>query len=260
MELTISVLSEPGGRAVNEDAYGCWSSPTACFCVLSDGAGGHKGGAVASRLAVEHALAWFRRCQECSVEGVMKAIAAANTAIVDAQHSMPEYAEMRATIVVLAFDTERRSAIWGHVGDTRLYCFRSRRIVFQTRDHSVLQGMVDAGYMQLEELRSSPQRNVLLAALGDAEALEPCIHPSSFSVCDGDIFLLCTDGFWEHLDERNMEQELHTALSPETWLSQLEGAVRAQGGHLQDNYSALLVACRDYSMAGTESALDEDEA
>jgi len=260
MELTISVLSEPGGRAVNEDAYGCWSSPTACFCVLSDGAGGHQGGAVASRLAVEHALAWFHHCPECSAEGVAQAIEAANAAIVAAQHSMPEYAQMRATIVVLAFDTERGAAVWGHVGDTRLYCFRDQRIVFQTRDHSVLQGMVDAGYMQLEDLRSSPQRSVLLAALGDADALEPCIHPSAFSVKDGDVFLLCTDGFWEYLDERGMEQALQTAQRPETWLSQLEATVRAQGGHRQDNYSALLVACGDSSMAGAENALDEDEA
>lgn len=260
MELTISVLSEPGGRAVNEDAYGCWSSLTACFCVLSDGAGGHQGGAIASRLAVEHALGWFHRCPECSADGVLQAIEAANAAIVAAQHSMPEYSEMRATIVVLAFDTERGTAIWGHVGDTRLYCFRGQRIVFQTRDHSVLQGMVDAGYMQVGDLRSAPQRSVLLAALGDAEVLEPCIHPSAFSLSDGDLLLLCTDGFWEHLDERGMEQALHMAQSPETWLSQLEIAVRAQGGDRQDNYSALLVACRDYSMAASEGALDEDEA
>lgn len=255
MELQISVLSKPGGRAVNEDAYGCWSSAHACFCVLSDGAGGHKGGAVASKLAVEEALAWFRHSPECSAESVAQAIEAANQAIVVAQSSMPEYGEMRATIVVLALDSEQGVAFWGHLGDSRLYCFRGQRIILQTRDHSVLQNMVDAGYMQLEDLRNAPERSVLLAALGDARALEPRIQTSPFALSDGDFFLLCTDGFWEHLDEPAMEQALLTAASPEAWLRQLEGEVRAHGSARQDNYSAVLVACRDFSMASAEKAL-----
>jgi serine/threonine protein phosphatase PrpC len=61
MELKISVLSQPGGRAINQDAYGVWSNDSACFCVISDGAGGHLGGEVASRLAVKQVLDWF--CQ-----------------------------------------------------------------------------------------------------------------------------------------------------------------------------------------------------
>lgn len=260
MKLKISVLSNAGGRTVNEDAYGCWSGSTACFCVLCDGAGGHKGGAVASKLAVEQALAWFRLHPVCSVESVTQAIEAANAAIVDAQQKMPEYGEMRATIVALALDSEQGTAIWGHVGDSRLYCFRGQRIISQTRDHSVLQGMVDAGYMQLEDLRSSPQRSVLLAALGDARSLEPCIRPSAFAVADGDIFLMCTDGFWEHLDEAGMERALLAAESPQAWLSQMEGEVRALGGRQQDNYSAVLVACEDYSMANAEDALGAGEA
>ncbi|WP_028105126.1 PP2C family protein-serine/threonine phosphatase [Pseudoduganella violaceinigra] len=250
MDIKISVLSKPGGRAVNEDAYGCWSNRSACFCVLSDGAGGHKGGAVASRLAVEHALTWFRLRPECSAECVAQAIQAANAAVVDAQREMPEYGDMRATIVVLALDSERGTAVWGHVGDSRLYCFRGQRITFQTRDHSVLQGMVDAGYMQLEDLRHSPQRSVLQAALGDAKAFGPCIGPSSFPLKDGDVFLLCTDGFWEHLDEPGMERSLHEAESPHAWLDRMEVAVRAQESRQQDNYSAVLVACQDFSMAG----------
>jgi len=260
MELRISVLSNAGGRSVNEDAYGCWSSSTACFCVLCDGAGGHKGGAAASKLAVEQALAWFRQRPECSAECVSQAIEAANTAIVDAQRSMPEYSEMRTTIVVLALDSERGAAIWGHVGDSRLYCYRGRRLIMQTRDHSVLQGMVDAGYMQLEDLRNSPQRSVLLAALGDAQSLEPCIQPTDFAVADGDVFLLCTDGFWEHLDEARMEQALQAAPSPQAWLSELEGEVRARGGQQQDNYSAVLVACQEFSLAGVEGALGADQS
>lgn len=249
MELKISVLSKAGQRAVNEDAYGCWSNQGTCICVVSDGAGGHNGGEIASKLAVGQVLEWFQQYPECSAESIAEAVAAANTAIVDAQRQSPQYGEMRATIVVLAIDSERGVAIWGHLGDSRLYCFRQRRIVLQTRDHSVMQSMVDCGYMRLEDLRVAPQRGVLLAALGDVETFAPSIEASVFPLCDGDVFLLCTDGFWEHVNESQMEGALGEADSPELWLRQLEHHLVAKGDDEQDNYSALVVACNGQTHA-----------
>lgn len=245
MELKISVLSEPGGRAVNEDAYGFWTGNNTCFCVLSDGVGGHHGGDIASRLAVRAVLEWLRQTPVCSAESISVALQAANNAIVDEQRRSPSCSRMRATILVLAIDTGQASAIWGHIGDTRLYCFRRQRIISQTRDHSVLQSMVDAGYLQAKDLRDSPQRNALLAALGDTETFEPCIASSTLPLQDGDIFLLCTDGLWEYVDEAEMEQALATAASPEAWLRQLEHKVLERGRPGQDNYSALVVSCKD---------------
>jgi serine/threonine protein phosphatase PrpC len=248
MELQITVLSKTGARPVNEDAYGFWSNENTCCCVLSDGAGGHTGGAVASKLAVREVLEWFRETPGCDAVSIAAALRRANAAIVGAQRQAPEYARMRATIVVLAVDSEHGAAIWGHLGDTRLYCFRGQRIILQTRDHSVLQSMVDAGYLQSEELRGSPQRNLLLAALGDGMTLEPTIEAAPFPMRDGDIFLLCTDGFWEHIDESGMELALSAAGSAEAWLRQLEGQLVALGSESQDNYSALVVACREQAV------------
>jgi serine/threonine protein phosphatase PrpC len=249
MELRISVLSKPGGRPVNEDAYGCWCAGDTCFYVLSDGAGGHKGGEVASQLAVAQVLAWMQKKPSFDSDGIAAALRFANDGIVDAQRRSPPLSKMRATILLLAIDAGSASAIWGHIGDTRLYCFRGRRIVSQTRDHSVLQSMVDAGYMQQKDVRSSPQRNALLAALGDADRCAPDIGSSP--VCDGDVFLLCTDGFWEYLDETEMEQTLAGATSIDAWLAQLEARVLARGRPGQDNYSALAVACTEVDAEAT---------
>ena len=245
MELQIAVFSRTGGRPVNEDAYGFWSNESTCCCVLSDGAGGHTGGAVASKLAVKEVLEWFQQTPACDAGGIAAALGRANAAIVSVQRQLPEYARMRATVVVLAVDSEHGAAIWGHIGDTRLYCFRGQRIILQTRDHSVLQSMVDAGYLQSGDLRGAPQRNLLLAALGDGATFEPTIETTSFPVRDGDVFLLCTDGFWEHVDEPHMELALSGATSAEAWLRQLESQVAAHGSEDQDNYSALVVACRE---------------
>jgi serine/threonine protein phosphatase PrpC len=245
MQLKISVLSKPGSRSTNEDAFGVWSNAHACFCVMSDGAGGHSGGGVASKLAVKEVLEWFYRTPDPAAEALAAALKTANDAIVDAQRGCSEVSDMRATVLVVAFDTVRSMARWAHIGDTRLYCFRRQRIVAQTRDHSVVQSMVDAGYLEPENLRTAPRRNALLAALGDAETFEPSVESRQFPVRDGDVFLLCTDGFWEYLDESQMESALQMADSPEAWLRQLERQVLERGRANQDNYSALVVACKE---------------
>lgn len=250
MELQITVLSKTGGRSVNEDAYGFWSNENTCCCVMSDGAGGHSGGAVASKLAVREVLEWFQRTPECSAGAIGAALRRANAAIVAMQAASPDYARMRATIVVLAVDSMRGMAIWGHLGDSRLYCFRGRHIILQTRDHSVLQSMVDAGYLQSAELRGAPQRNLLLAALGDGAECAPAIAATAFPLRDGDVFLLCTDGFWEYVDEAQMEGALAAATSTEEWLLLLESRVVAGGIDGQDNYSALVVTCREHVAVG----------
>ncbi len=245
MQLEIIVLSKAGGREVNEDACGFWSAPEACFCVLSDGLGGHYGGDVASKLAVQHTLDSFRAVPECSSRAVEAALQAGNLAIIREQHRDARLKHMRATAVVLSIDTKLGVAVWGHVGDSRLYCFRQARIIEQTRDHSVIQSMVDAGYLQPRELRDSPNRSKLLAALGNEEQFEVEIIPVAFPLMDGDVFLLCSDGLWEYVEEEDMERMLKAAPSASDWLKALENRVLERGHKGQDNYSAIAVWCRD---------------
>jgi serine/threonine protein phosphatase PrpC len=254
MELKISVLSKPGGREINQDAYGVWSDANACFCVVSDGAGGHLGGEFASRLAVKHILDWFYWHPDPGAEMIAQALDRANDVIVDAQGRAHEVADMRATVLVLAVDTANGTARWGHIGDTRLYCFRRQHIIAQTRDHSVVQSMVDAGYLAAQDLRVSPGRNALLAALGDKNQFHPTIEEAEFRVEDGDVFLLCTDGLWEYIDEARMEQLLAQAGEPEAWLREMENEVLKQGRTDQDNYSALVIACIDPAQSVQQNA------
>lgn len=245
MQLEILVLSKVGGRQLNEDACGCWSGPEASFCILSDGAGGHGGGDVASKIVVRHVLDWFRDRPECSAQSIEAALHSANVALIESQRRDARLADMRATAVVLAIDSKQGQAIWGNLGDSRLYLFKRGRIVSQTRDHSVVQNMVDAGYLQSHELRSSPHRSQLFAALGNDDDFEPRIEPVKADLQDGDVFLLCSDGLWEYVDEGEMEATLNASASGTDWLQALESKVLANGHQGQDNYSAIAIFCRD---------------
>ncbi len=244
MELEIAVLSRTGGRSVNEDACGYWPGPGVCYCVLADGAGGHGGGDVASKLVVQETLGWFRDRPDCSAAAVEAAMRCANEALVVGQTSDQKLAEMRATVVVLAVDFENHLASWGHLGDSRLYCFRQAQIVAQTRDHSVVQSMVDAGYLQPHELRTSPDRSKLLNALGDRDGFEPAVERVPFPIQSQDKFLMCSDGLWEYVEENEMQETLGESASAEEWLRTLESRVLARGHAGQDNYSALAVWCK----------------
>lgn len=245
MELEVAVLSRTGGRRVNEDAAGMWSDAGACVCVLADGAGGHAGGDIASKLVVRHTLEWLRTSPDRGPLAVAAALDSANRAIVTEQQRDPRVKGMCATAVVLAIDTQRDVAVWGHVGDSRLYCFRHGCIVAQTRDHSVVQSMVDAGYLQPADLRRAPGRSRLLAALGDENRFDPYVERDGFSLLDCDKFLLCSDGLWEYVDERLMESMLAASGSAEQWLRAMESRVLACGRENQDNYSGIAVWCSD---------------
>jgi serine/threonine protein phosphatase PrpC len=244
MQLEIAVLSRPGGRSSNQDACGFWSGPGVCFCVVADGAGGHRGGDVASKLVVQETLGWFRERHECSAAAVEAAMRNANEKVVSMQRTNDDIGDMRTTAVVLAVDFEHGLATWAHLGDSRLYCFRRGEIVVQTRDHSVVQSLVEAGLLQAKDLRTAPDRSKLLAALGDLDSFEPRVATELFALEDDDKFLLCTDGLWEYVEESELQATLAAAESAEEWLRLLEGRVLARGRTGQDNYSALAVWCK----------------
>lgn len=242
MEASIAVLSRTGARERNEDACGYWRDGGALCCVLSDGAGGHDGGHVASRLAVETVLAGFATNPVCAPEVVSTLIASAQHAVLKRQRDDRALVRMRATIVVLVLDPASRLAVWGHVGDSRLYLLRDGYSERRTKDHSLIQSLVDAG---LGGTTGTPNvdRSILTAALGSDEALEPDLVETPVRVRDGDAFLLCSDGLWEHTTDSAIEADLVNATSTQDWLDRLERRVTEASKPSQDNYSAIGVWC-----------------
>ncbi len=241
MKLDIAVLSRTGGRSPNEDACGYWTSDAAGCWVLADGAGGHGAGDVASRCVVASVLRGFAAAPESTPAALVRLIAQANADLLGAQQQATGQRDMRSTVTVLAVDRMAWRASWAHVGDSRVYGFRGGRLRLQSRDHSVVQDLIDAGLGDASMLRKHPQRSVLLAALGSAEAPHPELSSEVEHILDGDVYMLCSDGLWEYVEETEMEDSLRRSGSARAWLEALERAVlsRARRGH--DNYSAIAV-------------------
>ena len=245
MKLDIAVLSRRGGHARNEDACGYWTSDDYCCWVVSDGAGGHGGGDVASRTVVSNIVREFASGPSVTGEAIETLVRGANRAVLVKQKLQREFQEMRATVAVLLLDRTRECLLWGTIGDTRVYGFRNGVVQFQTRDHSVMQSMLSDGDYAAAALRQHPARSVLMHALGADQRLPcPVTHPPLF-LRDGDAMLLCTDGLWAPVDESAMEQCLSTAANAEHWLALLEGEILRSGSSRLDNYSAIAIKVSD---------------
>ncbi len=244
LSLNIAILSQPGGRTRNEDACGYWSSERQVCCVLADGAGGHGGGDVASRLAVQTLLAGFARSPSASGAELALLLRQTNQAVLDGRIAGTAQQDMHTTAVCLVIDFVDGRADWAHSGDSRLYWFRGGRLVERTRDHSFVESLVHAGVLREEQTRGHPERSVLLSALGkEDDELMLSASPSSRVVAAGDVFLLCSDGVWDYLQDDVLEQLLAAATTPQQWLDAIEAAIRAATIKLatHDNYTALTV-------------------
>lgn len=235
LPLHSAVITHAGGRDHNEDA---WAEAPGCYLV-ADGLGGHGGGEVASRLAVDAVATALAGQPLPAPETLTEVILEANRLIQAEQARDPRLDRMRTTLVVLA--TDGVQATWAHVGDTRLYHFRNGRVDVQTADHSVPQALARAGEIRPEEIRFHEDRNRLLRTLGNAEEARPTPSERPLALAPGDAFLLCTDGFWDYVTESEMEITLAKAPSPRDWLVAMTTRLlaRAEPGH--DNYTALAV-------------------
>lgn len=240
-------LTRKGRRSDNEDRAG-FEVVGGCGCwVMADGLGGHPYGEVAAELAVDGVLKAFRANPRLSPEILRDCLAAGQAAVQSRQRQNPAMAEMRTTAVVLL--AESAQACWGHVGDSRLYLFRDGRAVTRTLDHSIAQALVSIGEIEESALRHDPDRSRLLRNMGGPGPLRASVLGNAVPLDPGDVFLLCSDGFWEPLLEPVMEGALSPATTMRAWLERLAGLIEAYGDPSQDNYTALAVRIGGASIA-----------
>lgn len=198
-------------RASNQDAFCQACLPSGVqFMVLCDGMGGHRGGNVASEIAVRafYELLNDRLTQSIrpkELKTVLSGIIAkVSYLIYQTGVGAPEFAGMGST-VVLAVRCGKKICI-AHVGDSRAYLYRDGKLRRLTKDHSLVQEMIDRGEISPEEGENHPHRNVITRTLGYADDSQPEILFSD--VRHGDVFLLCSDGLTVPVRDCQLEELL----------------------------------------------------
>lgn len=233
-----------GARASNQDAMGAAQQDDMVCFVVADGAGGHEGGEVASRMVVDAVIRKFLGESSFGTGALRSYVEHASAALAQGKLLTPRQRDMSATVATVLIDQSNGRAVWAHLGDTRIYMFRNGRLRCVTRDHSVTQQLIDAGYAKADELRSHPQRNLLFAAIGAEGDTHVAASEDVTQLQDRDAFLICTDGFWEWVLEADMERTLAAATSSGQWISAMETLAEANvgaAGKARDNHSVFAI-------------------
>jgi protein phosphatase len=227
-------------RSNNEDAY--LEMPDKGLFALSDGMGGAAAGEVASRYFIETVTSFFAHHsfnpglnhQEGDISLVEKAFTLSNQRILEHAEQNPEDLGMGCTGDVLVFSGSQYTI--GHVGDSRIYLSRDRELKQLTKDHSLVQSWVDQGIITAEDARHHPKKNIILQAVGTQPMLSPDILTGE--VQDHDIFLLCSDGLTDMVEDNAIQQVLASRQTLQDKLDTLIKAALAAGG--KDNVTAVL--------------------
>ncbi len=209
MKFSIFQDSRVGARSYNQDRIGHWYTRDSLLLVLADGMGGHLMGEVAAQIAVDTLGSAFQKDARTRIPDpdlfLFRAVGRIHAAIDEYTRKFNLADSPRTTLV--ACIVQDGTAFWTHVGDSRLYLIRRGSIVVRTRDHTRVQQLVDQGRIREESVSSHPERNVLLQCLGGGHT--PRIEPSaSERLAKDDILLLCSDGFWGPLTQRQLLGQL----------------------------------------------------
>jgi protein phosphatase len=223
-------------RLDNEDAFVIMSELD--LCALADGMGGAAAGELASQLFADAVVETFaaveQRSEQTIVGLVEKTYRAANERILLHVSNHPEHKGMGCTAELLVFLDH--GYVLGHVGDSRTYLFRSGQLKRLTNDHSVVQSQLDQGLITASEARKHPMRNVILRAVGTNEVLAFDLIRGRIQL--GDLFLLCSDGLTDMVDDAVLREVLGADLPLLQKVDQLVDLANSAGGH--DNITVIL--------------------
>ncbi len=221
-------------RELNEDSFkisGFKAGKALGVCVLADGMGGHNAGEVASGIAAELVCDdLVERLDENDSHKISLNIAAAidfaNSEVYNMSLKNPQQAGMGTTIAV-AYVNEN-SVIIANIGDSRAYLVSDTVIRKITVDHSVVEELVKSGSITKAQARNHPDKNIITRALGTEKFVDADYY--DYTPVDGDVILLCSDGLWEMLDDKEIKKIINASENIKTAVKSLIDAANKNGG------------------------------
>ena len=228
-------------RKANEDSLGFATVPNGELFVVCDGMGGHVGGATASKIAVEQIIEYLKAQQFPNVyQALNDALCHANRMILDTAAANPSLKGMGTTACIVL--VSGNNAYIAHVGDSRIYLYeeQKKRLFRITKDHSLVQALVDQGQLDDRLAEHHHQKNVIMKALGTKDVVVPEVYGSPVQPAEGDMFLICSDGLSGMIDDNVIEAILSSDHSTEQKTIDLVSNANLPGKGL-DNITAQLI-------------------
>ena len=248
IKISVGAATDIGGRSENEDAIlvrplapigiGPGSQEAGYLLAVADGMGGHEGGEIASRLAVETLDTTFNEATESDIAATMKtAFRRANARIFSEGSGAGDATSMGTTMVACA--VRGKYATIASVGDSRAYLVRASRLTQITQDHTLVAQQLAQGELTAEQAKRSPARNQLMHALGHRERLHSSM-PSIFelTLLPEDRLFLCSDGFYDVVEDGDIVDTVGR-LEPESAANALTSLAKQR--NTTDNVSAIVL-------------------
>ncbi len=194
-------------RLDNEDAVGVFEIDNGILAILCDGLGGNKAGEVASQLTIETVRNIFSEEDNTdSLSKIKQAIIESNNAIIKNANADFDLKGMATTAEVLYLKDD--TAFWGHIGDSRIYLLKNSKLKQLTKDHSLVQKLVDEGYLTMKEAENHPNKNIIMRALGDNDNIEIDLSKQKINATDDVKFFLCSDGVTTVIKDEELQNIL----------------------------------------------------
>lgn len=240
MRFTIYQNSRQGPRKYNQDRLAYSYSKDALLLVLADGMGGHGHGEVAAQLAIKTLTDAFQRLAQPILQSPAKFLTDHIQQVHDTIENLTQENELiespRTTIVAAIL--QRGYLYCAHVGDSRLYHFRKGHLLFRTEDHSVVQSLYRKGLISRDEIENHPYKNKIYNCVGGETP--PQIDLSNrIELADGDILLLCTDGVWGSVNDKDIKSIMYQSANVSESTSKLLDRAEFSAGPNGDNMSAI---------------------
>jgi serine/threonine protein phosphatase PrpC len=244
MHIQHASLSDRGKvRENNEDSHGhvvpedeAVLDERGALFIVADGMGGHRGGEIASGLAVRTiSNAYYASAEGDVVKTLVAAFEQANTSILDKAAANATLFGMGTTCTAVVI--RRARAYVAHVGDSRAYLYREGSIRQITQDHSLVAEMVRSGIISEEDARTHPKRHVITRSMGVQESVVTDTLEGSLEVRAGDTFLLCSDGLTSYANDDDLAQALEGS-TPDDTCRALVDLANERGG--RDNITVVV--------------------
>lgn len=228
--------SKGANKIINEDAIETLIVDDGLLCILCDGVGADSDPEVASRITVSAVKNLFDASDKTDyLERIKDTIIDANDFLVKYSHQKKDNNQMTTTLDILYL--KDNFAYWGHIGDSRIYYLRGNTLRLLTKDHTLIQKLIEEGFLTLKQAINHPSSHILLKALGKDNP-EPDLSKMRLNNFENHRFFLCSDGISSLIDDSELQQIISNK-DFDSIQNNIISLVRSRGAI--DDYSFILI-------------------